>query len=102
MHTLNPLKESLIVEVKRQSRTKDTAIIEHFEPDAYGLLILAPEVALDSGWLGGDRVVGRAAIRDLLIKAARFNEEERQRLSIYLPGRAVTLHLGDVEQHLRA
>lgn len=57
-----------------------TVINEHVSPDAYGLLILAPEIALGSGWLGGDRVVGRAAIRDLLIKAARFNEQERQRL----------------------
>jgi hypothetical protein len=43
-------------------------IIEHSASDAYGLLILAPEIALSTGWLGGDRVVGRAAIRDLLIR----------------------------------
>ena len=45
---------------------KGTIVItEHLASDAYGLLILAPEIALGSGWLGGDRVVGRAAIRDL-------------------------------------
>ena len=58
-----------------------------FFPDAHGLLILAPEITLGSGWLGGDRVVGRAAIRNLLIKAARFNEHERQRLTTHLPSR---------------
>ena len=68
-------------------------IIEHFAPDAYGLLILAPEIALESGWLGGDRVVGRAAVHDLLNRAARFSEGERQRLTIHLPGRALTLRL---------
>ena len=103
MDDLQPLSRFSSVEATPQSRKKDTvAIIEHFKPDAYGLLILAPEVALDCGWLGGDRVVGRAPIQDLLIKAARFNEEERHRLSIHLPGRAVTLRLGDVEQHLKA
>jgi len=82
---------------------KDTAaIIENIEPDAYGLLILAPETALGSGWLGGDRVVGRAALRDLLIKAARFDEDERQRLTVHLPGRAITLQLSDIERHLGA
>ncbi|KQR80381.1 hypothetical protein ASG07_14545 [Sphingomonas sp. Leaf343] len=70
--------------------------------DAYGLLILAPEVALGSGWLGGDRVVGRAAIRDLLIKAARFTNDERQRLTIYLPSRAITLRLDEIERYFRA
>ena len=73
-----------------QGEKGTTVIIEHFSPDAYGLLILAPEIALGSGWLGGDRVVGRAAIRDLLIKAARFNEHERRRLTIYLPSRTIT------------
>ena len=68
-------------------------IIEHFAPDSYGLLILAPEVALGSGWLGGDRVVGRAAIRDLVKKAARFNEDERQRITIHLPSRALARQL---------
>ncbi|KQU45147.1 hypothetical protein ASG67_15845 [Sphingomonas sp. Leaf339] len=67
--------------------------------DAYGLLILAPEVALGSGWLGGDRVVGRAAIRDLLIKAARFTNDERQRLTIHLPSRAITLRLDEIERY---
>ncbi len=33
-----------------------SVITEHVSPDAYGLLILAPEIALGSGWLG-DRVV---------------------------------------------
>jgi len=88
---------------KPRSRQKDTVvIIEHFAPDAYGLLILAPEIALGSGWLGGDRVVGRAAIRDLLRKAARFNEDERQRLTIHLPSRALTLQLGEVERYYGA
>ena len=77
-------------------------IIQHLAPDAYGLLILAPEIALNSGWLGGDRVVGRAAIRDLLKKAARFNEDERQRLTIHLPSRALTLRLDEVERHYGA
>lgn len=85
----------------RDNENKGTIlIIEHFAPDAYGLLILAPEIALGSGWLGGDRVVGRAAIRDLLVKAARFNEHERQRLTVHLPSRAITLRLDEVEQHL--
>ncbi len=79
-----------------------TVISEHFSPDAYGLLILAPEIALGSGWLGGDKVVGRAAIRDLLIKAARFNENERQRLTIHLPSRAITLRLDEIEWHCGA
>lgn len=77
---------------------KGAAVItEHIAPDAYGLLILGPEIALGSGWLGGDRVVGRAAIRDLLIKAARFNDDERQRLTIHLPSRALTLRLDEIE-----
>jgi len=75
-----------------------TVIIEPVSPDAYGLLILAPEIALGSGWLGGDRVVGRAAVRDLLIKAASFNEQERQRLTIHLPSRAITLRLDEIER----
>jgi len=82
-----------------QDEKGTTVIIEHFSPDAYGLLILAPEIALGSGWLGGDRVVGRAAIRDLLIKAARFNEQGRQRLTIHLPSRAITLRLDEIERH---
>jgi len=76
-----------------------SVITEHVSPDAYGLLILAPEIALGTGWLGGDRVVGRAAIRDLLIKAARFNEQERQRLTIHLPSRPITLRLDEIERH---
>jgi predicted metalloprotease len=85
---------------KPRSRQKDTVvIIDHLAPDAYGLLILAPEIALGSGWLGGDRVVGRAAIRDLLKKAARFNLEERQRLIIHLPSGALTLRLDEVERY---
>jgi hypothetical protein len=72
-------------------RNGTIVLTEHLASDSYGLLILAPEIALGSGWLGGDRVVGRAAIHDLLIKAARFNDDERQRLNIYLPGRAITL-----------
>ena len=86
-----------------RSRQKDTiVIIEHLAPDAYGLLILAPKIALGSGWLGGDRVVGRAAIRDLLIKAARFNEDERLRLTVYFPGIALTLRLDEIERYYGA
>jgi hypothetical protein len=81
---------------------KDTIVIEHLAPDAYGLLILAPEIALGSGWLGGDRVVGRGVIRDLLKKAARFNEDERQRLTIHLPSRARTLRLDEIERYYGA
>jgi len=85
---------------KPRSRQKGTIVItEHLGSDAYGLLILAPEVALGSGWLGGDRVVGRAAIRDLLIKAARFTNDERQRLTIHLPSRAITLRLDEIERY---
>jgi hypothetical protein len=73
-------------------------ITQHVAPEAYGLLILAPKIALASGWLGGDRVVGRAAIRDLLIKAARFNDDERQRLTIHLPDKAVTFRLDEIER----
>ena len=88
---------------KPRSRQKGTILItEHSASDAYGLLILAPEVALGSGWLGGDRVVGRAAIRDLLIKAARFTNDERQRLTIYLPSRAITLRLDEIERYFGA
>jgi len=75
--------------------------MEHFAPDAHGLLILAPEVALGRGWLDGDRVVGRAAIRDRLLKAARFNADERQRLTICLPSRALTLQLDEIERYYR-
>jgi hypothetical protein len=77
-------------------------MIEQLAPDAYGLLILAPEVALGSGWLGGDRVVGRAAISDLLLKAARFDEAEQQRLTIHLPSKAATLRLNEIKRHLAA
>jgi hypothetical protein len=77
-------------------------MIEHFAPDAYGLLILAPEVALGSGWLGGDRVVGRAAISDLLLKAARFDEGERQRLTVHLPSKGITFRLDEIQRHLGA
>ena len=70
---------------------------KHLSPDTYGILILAPKVALGSGWLGGDRVVGRAAIRILLMKAARFNEAERKRLTIHLPGKGLTLQVGEFE-----
>ena len=75
---------------------------EPVSSETYGLLILAPEIALGSGWPGGDRVVGRAAVRDLLIKAARFNEQERQRLTIHLPGRAITLRLDEIERRYGA
>lgn len=75
-------------------------IIELPSPDTYGLLLLAPEVPLGSGWLGGDRVVGRAAVRDLLIKATRFNADERQRLSIHLPGKELTLLWNEIERLL--
>jgi hypothetical protein len=88
---------------KPRPRHKDTiVIIERLTPDAYGLLILAPEIALGSGWLGGDRVVGRGAIRDLLKKAARFNEDERQRLTIHLPSNALTFRLSEVERYYGA
>ncbi|MBM6577782.1 hypothetical protein KCP91_15470 [Microvirga sp. SRT01] len=84
---------------KSRSRQEGTIVItEHLASDAYGLLILAPEIPLGSGWLGGDRVVGRAAIRDLLKKAARFSADERQRLTIYLPSRAITLRLDEIER----
>jgi hypothetical protein len=87
----------------REHGQKDTiVIIEHFAPDAYGLLILEPEIALGSGWLGGDRVVGRAAIRDLRIKAARFNEHERKRLTVHLPSRALTVRLDEIERYYGA
>jgi hypothetical protein len=46
-------------------------------------------------------VVGRAALRDLLIKAGRFSEDERQRLTVHLPSRALTFRLDEVEQQLR-
>jgi hypothetical protein len=94
--------EILSITASRDHRKRDIiVIIEHLAPDAYGLLILAPEIALGSGWLGGDRVVGRAAIRDLLIKAARFNEDERLRLTVYFPGRALTLRLDEIERYYR-
>jgi hypothetical protein len=91
------------IKANRDHGKRDTVvIIKHFASDAYGLLILEPEIALGSGWLGGDRVVGRAAIRDLLKKAARFNEDERQRLTIHLPSRALTLRLDEVERYYGA
>lgn len=86
----------------RRARVQDLeglVITEHIAPDTYGLLILAPEVALGSGWLGGDRVMGRAGVRELLTKATRFTEEERQRLTIHLPSRALTLRLDEVERY---
>lgn len=87
----------------RQGRDRHRiTVIEHLSPDTYGLLILAPEAPLDSGWLGGDRVVGRAALRDLLIKAARLDEQERQRLSIHLPGRDLTLGWEEIGRLLAA
>lgn len=93
--------EILSLNASRDHDRWDTVVIqEHFAPDAYGLLILAPKVTLGSGWLGGDRVVGRAAVRDLLIKAARFNEEERRRLTVHLPSRALTLQLDEIERQL--
>jgi hypothetical protein len=92
-------RSSVYKEAEISAEEGTTVIIEHFSPDAYGLLILAPEIALGTGWLGGDRVVGRAAIRDLLIKAARFNEQERERLTIHLPSRAITLRLDEIERH---
>jgi hypothetical protein len=93
----------LSLKASRDHGRKGTIVItEHLASDAYGLLILAPAIALGSGWLGGDRVVGRAAIRDLLIKAARFNEDERQRLTIHLPSRAITLRLDEIERYFEA
>lgn len=50
----------------------------------------------------GQRLAGRAAIRDLLKKAARFNEEERQKLTIHLPSRALPLRLDEVERYCGA
>lgn len=50
----------------------------------------------------GQRLAGRAAIRDLLKNAARFNEEERQRLTIHLPSRALPLRLDEVERYCGA
>jgi hypothetical protein len=47
-------------------------------------------------------VVGRAAVSDLLLKAARFDEAERKRLTIHLPSRAITLRLDEIERHLRS
>lgn len=91
------------IKASRDYGRKGTIVItEHLASDAYGLLILAPEIALGSGWLGGDRVVGRAAIRNLLIKASRFNEDERQRLTIHLPSRAITLRLDEIERYFEA
>jgi hypothetical protein len=93
----------LAIKASRDHGKKDIiVIIEHLAPDAYGLLILAPEIALGSGWLGGDRVVGRGAIRDLFDKTARFNEDERQRLTIHLPSRALTLRLDEIERYYGA
>jgi hypothetical protein len=43
--------------------------------------------------------MGHAAIRDLLIKAACFNEHERQRLTVHLDSRALTLRLDEIERH---
>jgi hypothetical protein len=92
--------EILGLEAGRDHGRKGTVvIIEHLASDAYGLLILAPEIPLGSGWLGGDRVVGRAAIRDLLRKAARFSADERRRLTVHLPSRAITLRLDEIEQY---
>lgn len=98
----SPSRDPLF-KAKPRSRQKGIIVItEHLASDAYGLLILAPEIALGSGWLGGDRVVGRAAIRDLLIKAARFTNDERQRLTIHLPSRAITLRLDEIERYFEA
>ena len=78
--------EILGIKASRNHGKKDTVVVlKHFAPDADGLLILAPEIALGSGWLRGDRVVSRAAICDLIKKTGRFNEDERQRLTIHLP-----------------
>lgn len=74
--------------------------IKSLSPDTYGLLILAPEVPLGSGWLGGDRVVGRAGLSDLIIKAARFDADERERLTVHLPGSQLTLPLREIESML--
>jgi hypothetical protein len=93
----------LAIKASRDHSKEDTnVIIEHLAPEAYGLLILAPEIALGSGWLGGDRVVGRGAIRALLNKTARFNEDERQRLTIHLPSRALTLRLDEIDRYYGA
>ena len=91
--------EILGLKAGRDHGRKSTIVMtEHLASDAYGLLILAPEIPLGSGWLGGDRVVGRAAIRDLLRKAARYSADERQRLTIHLPSRAITLRLDEIER----
>jgi hypothetical protein len=47
-------------------------------------------------------VVGRAAVSDLLLKATRFDEAERQRLTIHLPSKAITLRFDEVERHFAA
>jgi hypothetical protein len=74
-------------------------ITEHLTHHDYGLLILAPEIALGSGWIGGDRVVGRGAIRDLLNKATRFNKSEQQRLTIHVPSRVIMLRLDEIASY---
>ena len=66
--------------------------------DAYALLVLAPKEPLGTGWLGGDKVVGRAAVRDLLAKARRLREDERARLTMYLPAGDVTLTWDEIER----
>lgn len=73
-------------------------ILERVSLDAHALLILAPEKPLGTGWLGGDRVVGRAAVGDLLIKARRFSESERLRLTLDLPSTRLTLVWADIEK----
>jgi len=72
-------------------------IINRSTPDTYGLLLLAPELPLAKGWLGGDRVVGRAAVSQLLLKVHRFSCDEQQRLSIYLPSKEVALGWNEIE-----
>jgi hypothetical protein len=95
--------EILGIEASCDHGQKDTVvIIEDLTHEPYGLLILASEIALSSGWLGGDRVVGRGAIRDLSNKAARFNEDERKRLTIHLPSRALMLRLDEIDRYYGA
>ena len=51
----SPSRDSQVKWNMNLGRKGITVINEHVSPDAYGLLILAPEIALGSGWLGGDR-----------------------------------------------
>ena len=64
--------------------------------DAYALLLLAPEQPLGSGWLGGDKVVGRGALRQMVQRAGRYSEAEQGRMSLHLPHDDRTLALAEL------